>query len=127
MFNQHRSLCSFALLVFFLFVVCGLWCICAASYVCGAVLRDTSAPPVSVDLLGGCWKEGKVVRFFFGLDRVRLQVKDCIAWTPALLGPALQYIVHIIPDHIAFLLWAETVAFARVLSTWLRVDLPAAL
>ena len=25
---------------------------CATSYVCGAVLRDTSAPPVSVDLLG---------------------------------------------------------------------------
>ena len=52
MFNQHQSLCCFALLVFFLFVVCSVWCVCAASYGCGAVLRDMSAPPVSVNLLG---------------------------------------------------------------------------
>ena len=89
MFNQHRSLCSFALPVFFLFVVCGLWCVCAASYVCGAVLRDMSAPPVSVDLLGGCSEE-QVVRFLFCVDRVGMQVRDSIACTRLPLGPALQ-------------------------------------
>jgi hypothetical protein len=67
------------------------------------------------------------VRFFFGVDRVGMQVKDCIACTPVLLGPALQYIVHIKRGHTAFLCWVERVAFARVLSTWLCVDLPAAL
>ena len=124
MLNQHRSLCSFALLLFFLFVVCGLWCVCAASYVCGAVLHDTQAPPVSVDLLCDCL-EVEVVRFFFGMDKIGMQVKDCITCTPVVLGPALQYTVHIKPGQTAFLF--ERVAFARVLSTWLCVDLPAAL
>ena len=58
----------------------------AALYVRGAVLRDTLAPPVSVDLLGGCCEE-EAVRFFFGVDRVGMQVKDCIVCTSVLLGP----------------------------------------
>ena len=103
MFNQHRSLCSFALLVFFLFMLCGLCCVCVASYVCGAVLRDTSARPVLVDLLCG-FSEEDVVWFFFGVDRVGMQVKDCIACTPVRLGPALQYIVRIKRGHTAFFL-----------------------
>ena len=54
--------------------------------------------------------------FFFGVDRVGMQVKDCIACTPVLLGPALQYIVHIKLGQTAFFCWVERVSLARVYS-----------
>ena len=56
-----------------------------------------------------------------------MHVKDYITCTPVVLGPALQYIVQIKRGHTAFLCWVKRVAFARVLSTWLCVDPPAAL
>ena len=47
------------------------------------------------------------MRFFFSVDRVGMQLKDCIVCTPVLLWSAGQYIVHMTRGRTVFLCWVD--------------------